>query len=52
MKIHPLVTFLGVLGGVSLFGPIGFILGPIIFAFLYAVSDIYFELVKKPVEGI
>jgi predicted PurR-regulated permease PerM len=52
MKIHPLVTFLGVLGGVSLFGPIGFVLGPIIFALLYAVSDIYFELVKKSAEGV
>ncbi len=47
MKIHPLVVFIGVLGGVSLFGPIGFIVGPIVFALLYAVSDIYFEFIKK-----
>jgi predicted PurR-regulated permease PerM len=50
MKIHPLVIFIGVLGGVSLFGPVGFIVGPIIFALLYAVSDIYFEFVKKSSE--
>lgn len=47
MKIHPLVVFIGVLGGVSLFGPMGFIVGPIVFALLYAVSDIYFEFIKK-----
>jgi predicted PurR-regulated permease PerM len=47
MKIHPLVVFIGVLGGVGLFGPLGFVVGPIVFALLYAVSDIYFELIKK-----
>jgi predicted PurR-regulated permease PerM len=51
MKMHPLVTFLGVIGGISVFGPIGFVLGPIIFALLYAVWDIYFELTTKPAEG-
>lgn len=50
MKIHPLVVFIGVLGGVGVFGPMGIIVGPIIFALLYAVSGIYFELVRKNSE--
>jgi predicted PurR-regulated permease PerM len=47
MQMHPLLIMLAVIGGVGLFGPLGIILGPMIFALLYAVSDIYFELIKK-----
>jgi predicted PurR-regulated permease PerM len=50
MKIHPLVIFIGVLGGVSLFGPMGFVVGPIVFALLYVISDIYFEFIRKNPE--
>lgn len=44
MHMHPLLTMLAVIGGVGLFGPLGFILGPLVFALTYAVSDIYFEI--------
>ena len=47
MHMHPLVTMLAVIGGVSVFGPLGIILGPMVFALLYAISDIYFEFIKK-----
>jgi predicted PurR-regulated permease PerM len=30
-----------VLGGISLFGPMGFLLGPMIVSLLFAVFDIY-----------
>ncbi len=50
MRVHPLVVFIGVLGGVSVFGPMGFVVGPIIFALLYAVSDVYFDLARKNSE--
>ncbi len=50
MKVHPLVVFIGVIGGVSVFGPMGFVVGPIVFALLYAVSDVYFNLVRKDRE--
>jgi predicted PurR-regulated permease PerM len=52
MKMHPLLTFLGVIGGISLFGAIGFILGPIIFALLYVIFDIYLELAQEPKKRI
>ncbi len=47
MKIHPLLILLSVLGGITLFGPIGFILGPIMLAFLFALLDIYPLIIKK-----
>ena len=39
--IHPFFIFLSVIGGLSFFGPIGFILGPIILSLGLALLDIY-----------
>lgn len=44
---HALLVFLSVLGGLSLFGPIGILLGPVVMALLHALFDIYLSLVKK-----
>ena len=44
--LHPLVVLFGVLGGVGIFGPIGFIIGPVILSILFALLDIYAEIVK------
>lgn len=41
IKIHPFIILLSVLGGLSLFGIVGFILGPLILAFLFALLEIY-----------
>ncbi len=41
IKIHPFLILLSVLGGISFFGPIGFILGPLTLALLFALLDIY-----------
>lgn len=41
VKIHPLLVFLSVLGGLQLFGIIGFLLGPIVMAVVLAMIDIY-----------
>lgn len=41
IKIHPFIILLSVLGGIIFFGPVGFILGPLIFAFLFALLEIY-----------
>jgi predicted PurR-regulated permease PerM len=41
MQLHPLLILLSVLGGIGFFGPIGFILGPIILSLLFALLDIY-----------
>jgi len=40
-KIHPILVLIGVLGGLSLFGFIGFILGPLMLALLMTFIDIY-----------
>lgn len=40
-NIHPAVIFFSVLGGVSFFGPSGFILGPLSASFLMVLSEIY-----------
>lgn len=50
-RMHPLVTLLSVLGGLSLFGPMGILLGPIIVSLLYALLDIYSALTHgKPLK--
>lgn len=41
IHIHPFFILLSVLGGLISFGPIGFLLGPIILAFLFALLEIY-----------
>lgn len=41
MKLHPLLVLLSVLGGVSLFGPVGIFLGPLAVSFLLALLSLY-----------
>ncbi|MGK2848529.1 MAG: AI-2E family transporter [Minisyncoccota bacterium] len=40
-QMHPLMVFFATLGGLSLFGIAGFIIGPIVVALLLALSEIY-----------
>ena len=47
-RMHPLVMMLAVLGGISLFGPMGLLLGPIMVALLYALFDIYLGMTRQP----
>lgn len=46
VDIHPFLIFLSVLGGLAYFGPVGFLAGPIILAFFFALLDIYPAIVK------
>jgi predicted PurR-regulated permease PerM len=39
--IHPFLIFLSVIGGLGFFGPIGFLLGPIVLSISLALLDIY-----------
>ncbi len=41
MKMHPLFIFFAVIGGVSLFGMAGFILGPLVISLLFGLLDIF-----------
>lgn len=46
IKIHPMLILISVLGGIILFGPIGFLLGPLVLALFFALLDIYPLMVK------
>jgi predicted PurR-regulated permease PerM len=41
LKLPILLLFLGILGGLAVFGALGFILGPVLFALLAALLDLY-----------
>lgn len=47
MQLHPLVIFIAVLGGLSFFGPLGFLLGPLAVGICMALIDIYTRLVVE-----
>ncbi|MBN1377557.1 AI-2E family transporter [Candidatus Woesearchaeota archaeon] len=42
-KLHPLLALLGVIGGIYMFGFIGFILGPLIMSVLTVSLDVYMK---------
>ena len=46
IAIHPFFILLSVLGGLGLFGPVGFLIGPLILALLFALLDIYAKVIK------
>ena len=50
-RIHPLFILLSVLGGLALFGPSGFLLGPLVLSLLYGLGDIYVILFKQQIEN-
>lgn len=41
VKIHPFLILLSVFGGIGTFGPVGFLLGPIILSFVFALIEVY-----------
>ena len=43
LRLPVLFLFFGLLGGLSLFGPLGVILGPVLFALLAALLDLYLK---------
>lgn len=49
-KIHPLIIFFALFGGIKLFGPIGILFGPVLTALFFACIRIYKEDFLKP-EG-
>ena len=51
--VHPLVTVFGVIVGLSLFGFMGFIFGPLLFGYLVLLVRIYtFEFVNHSYRGL
>ncbi|MBI3231499.1 MAG: AI-2E family transporter [Candidatus Doudnabacteria bacterium] len=49
-KLHPLLVLFSVLGGIRLFGFIGFLLGPIVMAMFVALLEIYRVDLEKYLE--
>lgn len=47
IKLHPVVILLAVLGGLVFFGPLGYILGPLVISLLFALLDIYPLLLRS-----
>jgi predicted PurR-regulated permease PerM len=45
-QMHDLLIFLGTMGGIALFGVIGFIIGPIVAALFVTIWEIYGEIFK------
>ena len=41
ITVHPVFILFAILGGLSVFGPVGLFLGPLIIALLFALVDIY-----------
>ncbi|PIE75312.1 MAG: AI-2E family transporter [Deltaproteobacteria bacterium] len=50
VKMHPLLVFLAILGGLNLFGILGIIYGPLVLTFFFTLSDIYHKKYQKMVE--
>lgn len=46
VRVHPLAIFISVLGGLTLFGPLGFLIGPLVFSVLFTLLDIYTTIRK------
>lgn len=46
-NMHPFLILLSVLGGISLFGPIGFIVGPVIVTLFIVLLEIYDQYIVK-----
>ena len=47
--IHPYIILLSIIGGIVMFGPIGFLVGPLVAAFLFALLNIYPSLIDRQI---
>ena len=45
--MHPFFILISALGGLAVFGPVGFVLGPVIFSFFIALVEIYEDYISK-----
>ena len=47
MNLHPFLILLSILGGITFFGPLGFLFGPLVLSLLFALVEIYGLIAKK-----
>lgn len=50
VKMHTLVVFLAIMGGLKLFGIMGIVYGPLVMTFFLTLTDIYHSSYQKMVE--
>ncbi len=50
-QMHDLFVFLGILGGISLFGPLGLIVGPIVASLFVTVWDLYGQVSEEIIDA-
>ncbi|QQR65247.1 AI-2E family transporter [Candidatus Kaiserbacteria bacterium] len=50
-KMHPFLILIAVLGGIVFFGPLGFILGPVILSLFLVLLEIYHSHIKTSQQG-
>ncbi len=46
-NLHPFIVLISVLGGISLFGPIGFVIGPVVVTLFLVLLEIYNQYIVK-----
>lgn len=46
-RLHPFLILLSILGGIGFFGPLGFLLGPLVLSLLFALLEIYLAISKE-----
>ena len=46
-NLHPFIILLSVLGGISLMGPIGFVIGPVIVTLFIVLLEIYNQYIGQ-----
>jgi predicted PurR-regulated permease PerM len=46
-NMHPFVILISVLGGIALFGPLGFIIGPVVTTLFFVLLEIYNQYIIK-----
>lgn len=46
-NMHPFIILISVLGGILLFGPIGFIVGPVVVTLFFVLLEIYSQYILK-----
>ena len=47
MQMHPLLVFVAIIGGIAFFGPLGFLLGPLVMSPCLTIIEIYFSLKEQ-----
>jgi predicted PurR-regulated permease PerM len=50
VKMHPLIVFFAIIGGLNLYGILGIIYGPLIMTLFLTLSDIYFTTFQVWIE--